>query len=103
MGSKATSRCVRCKARYVIISEKSGKPLTWLKSRVSQGPGTTSKIVVESGVCMPLVECGEQIAPLLRHVKDRAWNRCSPQWLDRIISMAEEYEESITDYKESDT
>jgi len=60
------------------------------------------QIAVDSGVCMPLVEYGEQITPLLRHVKDSRWG-CSPQWLDRIISLAEQYEKSLNAYKDADT
>ena len=60
------------------------------------------QIAVDSGVCMPMVECGGQITPLLRHVKNSGWG-CSPQWLDRIISLAEQYEKNLNAYNDSDT
>ena len=60
------------------------------------------RIGFDSGVHMPLVECGEQITPLLHYVKDSQWD-CSRQWLDEIISRAEHYEKSLNAYQFSDT
>lgn len=60
------------------------------------------QVAFDSGVCMPLVECGEQITPLLRHVRDQGWD-CSRQWLDRLIARAGQYEKSLNAYKDLDT
>jgi|GEM_PF-3355173 len=57
---------------------------------------------LDSGVLMPLVECGEQVTPLLHHVKDSNWG-CSRTWLDEVISRAEQYEKSLNAYQNSET
>lgn len=55
------------------------------------------EIASGSGFRMPLVEYGEQILPLLHHVKNRKW-ACSPQWLDQITAQARRYEKSLRAY-----
>ena len=57
-------------------------------------------IAAESGIYMPLVECGEQITPLLQHVKDSSWG-CSRKLIDKVISRAEQYEKSLKAYQDA--
>lgn len=57
-----------------------------------------NRLALDSGVFMPFVECGEQITPLLRFVKESNWD-CSAKWLDMIISRAEQYEAGIEAYQ----
>ena len=59
------------------------------------------QVSLDTGFFMPLVECGEQITPLLRYVKDSGWG-CSPEWLDEVADRAGEYEKSLTAYQSSD-
>ena len=53
---------------------------------------------VASGIVMPFIECGEQIAPLLRHMRDSGAD-CSPQWLERVLLGAGQYEEHLNAYR----
>lgn len=51
-----------------------------------------------SNVIMPIVESGEQVTPLLRHIKSSCVD-CSRQWVDDIIARVEEYEACINQYR----
>lgn len=55
------------------------------------------RIARSSGLIMPFVESGKQLIPLLSYVKNTGMN-CSHEWLDRISSLAEQYEENLTVY-----
>lgn len=56
------------------------------------------QMTLESGIYMPLVECGEQLTPLFQYVKDSNWD-FSQQWLDQIMSLAGQYEKGLNAYK----
>lgn len=51
-----------------------------------------------SGVIMPLIECGEQVTPLLEYARNNNWEHSS-EWLDMIIERAQHYEQSLKKYQ----
>ena len=55
-------------------------------------------VAVASGVIMPLVECGEQLIPLLKYVKSNNI-ACSSEWIEDIMSRARQYEENLNLYR----
>lgn len=52
----------------------------------------------DTGICMPLIECGEQVAPLLRYVRDSGMD-CDPKWLAEMAARAAGYERSLDAYR----
>lgn len=52
-----------------------------------------------TGLIMPIVECGAQIMPLLRHVKRQGMD-FSAEWLAKISTMAQAYENALEQYCE---
>ena len=59
------------------------------------------EMATTTGMIMPLVECGEQIMPLLRHVKKKDIG-ISDAWLEKISAMAQQYEKMLEMYREID-
>lgn len=55
-------------------------------------------ISLASGLAMPFVEYGKQMIPLLEHVK-KSDASCSHDWIDMILSFAEQYEDSLNAYR----
>ncbi|MDL2228889.1 hypothetical protein LJC14_01410 [Treponema sp. OttesenSCG-928-L16] len=58
----------------------------------------TYRISSDSGLIMPFVEYGRQIIPLLKYMNDSGAD-CSPEWIAKVSSLAEQYEESINRYR----
>ncbi|MDL2263336.1 hypothetical protein LJC31_01645 [Synergistaceae bacterium OttesenSCG-928-I11] len=56
------------------------------------------QISVASDLVMPFVEYGSQIIPLLRHIEGGS-TVCSQEWIARIRSLAEGYEQSLHEYR----
>ncbi|QQO07814.1 tetratricopeptide repeat protein [Breznakiella homolactica] len=56
-----------------------------------------SHTALASGLIMPFVECGGHIMPVLQHLRDHG--SCSPELLARVVSLTEEFEESINTYR----
>lgn len=56
------------------------------------------RVAQDSGVCMPFIECGEHVAPLLEYIKSSGVE-CDADWLDRILEMALDYEENLHMYR----
>ena len=54
--------------------------------------------MVASGLLMPVIECGEQVMPLLKYMRRRDPNLC----LDELMSRAADYEESLKQYRLAD-
>lgn len=54
-----------------------------------------------SGLIFPLIECGEQLTPLLRHIQ-RSHMDYPTAWLDGLIAGALQYEESLYAYRKFD-
>lgn len=52
--------------------------------------------IAATGLIMPLVECGMQGFPLLQHM----WKSSSDGLRDTVMSMAKQYEESLSTYQE---
>lgn len=53
-----------------------------------------------NGILMPMIECGKQITPLLHYVKNSHIN-CSHDWIDKVIFLADQYEDSLNIYRAS--
>lgn len=56
------------------------------------------KIASATGLIMPVAECGEQVASLLRYIRDGGFE-ISAEWLDRAADMATRYEETLEAYR----
>lgn len=54
-----------------------------------------------SGIIMPLVECGEQLGPLLRYICERGLG-IPRDWTERLMSLSEHYEECLEAYSEAE-
>lgn len=52
-----------------------------------------------SGIFLPFVECGGHVLPLLRHMASSG-AACPPGWLDRVSSLAAQYEKTIDEYRD---
>ena len=55
------------------------------------------KIAVASGLVMPFVEYGRQIAPLLEHIKRES--KTYATWAEHILELAYLYEKSLEKYR----
>lgn len=55
-------------------------------------------MVNATGIITPVVECGEHAAALLRYLSQNALV-CSKSWLDKVISMAQQYEQTLEAYR----
>jgi len=56
------------------------------------------EIMITSGLLMPIIECGEQVLPLLKYMQQRDANLC----LDNLMSRAAHYEEALKQYRLAD-
>ena len=52
-----------------------------------------------SGLLMPFVECGRQIAPLLRHMRSVAAPHAQ-DWIAGVLAHAEQYEKNLDTYRD---
>lgn len=58
----------------------------------------TYDIAIATGIVMPIVECGEQIMPLLRHMRHSGMD-IADAWLSKISAMAQQYEKALERYR----
>ena len=58
----------------------------------------TFRTAEASGLIAPFAEYGQQIVPLLQHVKSSGM-ACSGDWIDEVIALAEQYETGLDAYR----